>query len=92
MGTHSWAGSPRRPSRSCDNPSVFNRRKPARDLPRVGVSGPWPLPGPFPTNAQARSCQQQAHSLQRKVTFTFVKVSHNDPSQCVRGAGTGGGV
>ena len=23
---------------------------------------------------------------------TFVKVSHNDPSQCVRGAGTGGGV
>ena len=89
MGTHSWAGSPRRPSRSCDNPSVFNRRKPARDLPRVGVSCPWPLPGPRNTNASgsimSTTSRQEEHFLQRKV-------SHNDPSQCVRGAGTGGGV
>lgn len=90
MGTHSWAGSPRRPSRSCDNPSVFNRRKPARDLPRVGVSGPWPLSGPFPTNASGSIMSTTSERyLQRKVV---VKVSHNDPSQCVRGAGTGGGV
>ena len=91
MGTHSWAGSPRRPSRSCDNPSVFNRRKPARDLPRVGVSGPWPLPGPFPINASGLIMSTTSTTFPA-AKGTFVKVSHNDPSQCVRGAGTGGGV